>query len=127
MGLTEFHPQCIHLFIELLVDKLESIGLFSVELEPKLEFLTGLGLLIVLLIWYVMLLLFNLVSEPSLGFDELLDLALEVLVVVVVLLLALFEERLLFVRLLLEQGDLLVFGVELVLDHLGSLAEDVVL
>lgn len=72
MALAEFQAQGIDLFDELLVDHFQSISFLSVKLETEFEFLAGLCFNMT----GMMLLLLNLVPEVSLGFDELLDLAL---------------------------------------------------
>lgn len=123
MGLGALEPQRIDLLDQLLINHLEPISFLSVKFKSKLKLLL---IVFPLLIAHIMLLLFNLVPEVALSFDELLNLAVQVFVVVMVLLFQLVEQGLEFLGFLLQQRDLLVFGGEVVLDEVGTLTEDVV-
>ena len=123
MGLGELEPQRIDLLDQLFINHLKPISFLSVEFKSKLKLLLT---VFCLLIVDIMLLLFNLVPEVALSFDELLNLAVQVFVVVVVLLFQLVEQGLELLGFLLEQRDLLVFGGEVVLDEVGPLPEDIV-
>jgi hypothetical protein len=125
----QFEPQGVDLLGELFDDDLKPISFLGVEFEPELELLIVLSLMILGgdLTGSGVLGLLNLVPESSFGFDEPLYLGLEVLVVVVALVLELLDEILEFLCFFLEEGDLLVLGVELGLGELCTLTEDVVL